>query len=130
MELLEIENRAARLEALPENDKLDWYEQHLYLNLRNIYHMYRIGAMTKEIASKEKKLVLAAYNKERELQSQLAAIASECDENLKKSTDLRMAINKAPNLKDKFRLAIECIAALTGDETILQNLDVLQKEVV
>ena len=56
MELLELETRAARLEELPGPDKLDWYEQHLFLNLRNIYHMHKIGAMDRDAASKEKKL--------------------------------------------------------------------------
>lgn len=128
MELLELERCAARTEEMPGPDKLDWYEQHLFLNLRHIYYLHKIGAMNTETASKEKKLILAEYHKEREIQSQLAQIASECDENLKKSVDLRVAINKAPRLNDKFRLAIECIAALTGDETILNNLNIFTDE--
>ncbi len=123
MELQEIEIRAANLEALPGRSELDWYEQNLFLALRNIYSMYHVGTLSKETASKEKHIVLASYHKQREIASMVAADADRWGECVRKSQDLRIAIHKAESMEEKGRLALECVYLLIGDETIRQEME-------
>lgn len=59
MEQNELEQRAARLEELPENLTLPQAE--LYLGLRYLYGAYRRGQLTKDKAVEEKKRLLIAY---------------------------------------------------------------------
>ena len=55
----ELEQRAARLEELPENLTLPQAE--LYLGLQYLYGAYRRGQLTKDKAVVEKKRLLTAY---------------------------------------------------------------------
>ncbi|MBQ2968700.1 MAG: hypothetical protein IJE10_11360 [Clostridia bacterium] len=123
MELQEIEIRAANLEPLPGRSELDWYEQNLFLSLRNIYSMYHVGTLSKEVASKEKHVVISSYQKQREVASFYAALYESCIERSNKSEALRTAITKAKTKEEKGKLALECVYALTGDKMILKEAE-------
>ena len=125
MDLQELEIKAANLEPLPGRSELDWYEQNLFLSLRNIYSLYHSGVLSKENASAEKKIILAEYHKQRELASMVAANASRWADGVRESEWLRAAIHKAETKDEKGRLAMECVYKLTGDKTILHEAEAM-----
>ncbi len=125
MELQELEIKAANLEPLPGRSELDWYEQNLFLSLRNIYSLYHSGVLSKEKASAEKKVILASYHKQREIASMIAANASRFAENNEKSEWIKAAIHKAKTKEEKGKLAMECLYRLTGDKAILYEAEAM-----
>ena len=59
MELYELEQRAARLEELPE--LLNLPQTELFLGLRFLYREYRRGTVPREQAAREKKRLMNQY---------------------------------------------------------------------
>ncbi len=86
-------------------------EKQLYRQLRALYTEYRAGKYTREQARFEKGVIYADF----ESTKKMFSVMSEYQDNIRKAGTLRSEIDKAVSVEDKFRYALECIEAMTGE---------------
>lgn len=93
MELHELEQRAARLEELPELLSLPQTE--LFLGLRFLYGEYRRGTVPREQAAREKKRLLNQYTHCEKRQQDYVSEFRQKQENSKLCGELLFELNHA-----------------------------------
>ncbi len=86
-------------------------QKYLYRELKCLHILYRMGRLTRDEASAEKKDILADFYAMEERWS----VLSEYQENIRMAETLRSEIDKSDNAADKLRLALECIECMTGE---------------
>ena len=86
-------------------------QKYLYRELKCLHILYRMGRLTRDEASAEKKDILADFYALEERWS----VLSEYQDNIRMAGTLRSEIDKADNAADKLRLALECIECMTGE---------------
>ena len=86
-------------------------QKSLYRLLSCLYTLYRMGRLTRNQASAEKRDILADYH----VLEKKYAVLSEYQENIRKAGTLLSDIEKADSADDKLRLALECIGCMVGD---------------
>lgn len=86
-------------------------QKNLYRQFISLYTLYRMGRLTRDQASAEKKDILADYHALEEKY----AVLSEYQDNIRCAGTLLSDIEKADSADDKLRLALECIGCMVGD---------------
>ncbi len=121
MTFKEIETLTARNGQMPPEAPL--HEQMLYTSLRSLYRDYQSGALDQGAATREKRRLRAAYEQAAGSAEVSRKLREEWQEGLRVSQDFRARLHKALNdgqdLDVLFPLACTCIAAMTGDKTLL-----------
>lgn len=97
MELYELEQRAARLEELPE--LLNLPQTELFLGLRFLYREYRRGTVPREQAAREKKRLMNQYTHCEKRQQDYVEVFRQKQDDLKRCEELFHQLNH--KLKDE-----------------------------
>ena len=87
-------------------------QKSLYRLLSCLYTLYRMGQLTRDQASAEKKDILADYHATEEKY----AVLSEYQDNIRRAGVLLSDIDKASEPMKKLKLALECIEAMTDEK--------------
>ena len=121
MTFKEIEHLVRDLSAMPEASPL--HEQMCYCALRCLYEDFRRGAIDKDDATAKKRRLWHAFERAESKAQIQEQLCKEWTNGLKVSDEFRIKLHKALNsgkgLDVLFPLACTCIAAMTGDQTLL-----------
>lgn len=96
--------------------------EYLYFSeLRKIYEKFKFEYLEKSEAEQYKKRLRSRYQNEKH-KADLAKLAiREWNEAIRKSDLLRSEICKSSDPVEKYRLAVQCIGAMTGDEVFTKT---------
>ena len=86
-------------------------QKYLYRELKCLHILYRMGRLTRDEASAEKKDILADFY----AMEGKWSVLSEYQDNIRMAGTLRSEIDKVDNAADKLSLALECIECMTGE---------------
>lgn len=104
-------------------------EYKYFSRLRKIYSDYKFNGLDKDTAAKRKAGIYAEYRQDAERDGLIGKVYAEYQENIRKAGTLRSEIDKADNIEDKLRYALECIEAMTGETGFARrNLNALHNE--
>lgn len=114
--------------AEPQPESMSITEVLCYQSLSILFERFILGSLDKEQAAVEKQRIRTAFSTRQGFDEMHREMFQTYQENILKSSALRVAINKA---KDKtaaelFPLAVECISAMTGDTVFLKNINTVQ----
>lgn len=126
----EIERLARDHKTLPNSVALP--DSCYYWTMRALWDGVRSGRVDRVHAGAQKKLLLRQYMEFR------AAYDSVCDgyrwqqDNIRRASTLRNCVMKTNDIREKLRLAVQCIGAMTGDrvfeKTELRKLEATERD--
>jgi hypothetical protein len=114
-----------QLERLAYADKINCddfqaAEYKYFMRLKDIYACFRNGLMDQSKAESEKKKLMQEYRNNKREYDLAKQAYKEWNEAIKKSDYYIADINKATDPAVKLSLCLKCIAAITGNKTILE----------
>lgn len=98
-------------------DDLVWYDRQMFLQLRMLYHQYKAGVISREIASREKRKLLRDYDLNKCLDNTTGQIAKI----MVKTEEARVAYRKNRTLEnaDAIILAFEGVPVTFNEEVLM-----------
>jgi hypothetical protein len=121
MDFKQIEHSVLKFEPMPDNAPL--HEQMCYFALRHLYEDYRRGVVNVQAAHDEKVRLRNAFERAVSTEQTRDMLRDEWQTGLKVSNEFRIRLHKAlesgEGIDVLFPLACTCIAAMTGDKTLL-----------
>ncbi len=90
-------------------------EYKYFSELRQIYYAFKFDGLSRTDAEKQKIKLFRQYQDEKNTYDNYFQFVKDWNSNIIKSELLRSQIAKTSDFKEKYRLAVECIGALTGD---------------
>ena len=90
-------------------------EYKYFSELRQIYYAFKFEGLSQSDAEKLKIKLFRQYQSERNTYDNYFQFVKDWNSNIGKSEFLRSQISKSSDFAEKYRLAVECIGALTGD---------------
>ena len=114
MNVKDIDLSAFNNKKMP--DGLTYYEMKYFQAIRNLYSQFKRGYITEEDALSEKTKLEAVFRQEEQYVDSFSKKQCELYNNVTKSEELRIEINKCDDPAKKLELALKCISLLTGDK--------------
>jgi len=90
-------------------------EYKYFSELRQIYYAFKFEGLSRPDAEKQKSRLFRQYQDEKQDYDKYHQFVRDWNSNIIKSELLRSQISKSSDFAEKYRLAVECIGALTGD---------------
>lgn len=90
-------------------------EYKYFSELRQIYYAFKFEGLSRPDAEKQKTKLFRQYQSEKNTYDNYFQFVKDWNSNIGKSEFLRSQIAKSSDFAEKYRLAVECIGALTGD---------------
>lgn len=96
--------------------------EYLYFaELRKIYYAFKFEDLGKSEAEQRKKKLYSRYENEKHKADLAKQAIREWNDCIRKSDLLRSEIEKSSDPVEKYRLAVQCISAMTGDEVFTRT---------
>lgn len=127
MTLEEIERLARDNKPLPEFTNLP--DACLYETLSALWATYRNGKIDKDTAHSRKMRIIRRYKEFTAAYDTCCAVYREQQDNIRKLGTLRTEIAREPDERERLRLCIQAIGAMTEDKVFLKTeLERLEEE--
>ena len=96
--------------------------EYLYFaELRVIYYAFKFEDLRKSEAERRKKKLYSRYENEKHKADLAKQAIREWNDCIRKSDQLRSWISKSSDIVEKYRLAVQCIGAMTGDDVFTRT---------
>ena len=123
----EIEKLARDRKPLPEFVTLP--DACYYEAITALWENYRLGKISKESAHERKMRLIRRYHEFKASYENCCAVYREQQENIRKLGALRTEITREPDERERLRLCIQAIGAMTEDKVFLKTeLERLEEE--
>ncbi|MDE5884874.1 MAG: hypothetical protein K2H29_07370 [Oscillospiraceae bacterium] len=96
-------------------------EYQYFAELRAIYYAFKFEDLGKSEAERRKKRLYSRYENERHKADLARQAIQKWNERIRMSDQLRSWISKSSDIVEKYRLAVQCIGAMTGDEVFTRT---------
>lgn len=96
-------------------------EYQYFTELRKVYYAFKFEGLDKLEAETMKKKLYSRYLHYANTHSRYQHAIQDWNANIRKSGTLRSEISQTDNLVEKFRLAVQCIGNMTGDEVFMKT---------
>lgn len=90
-------------------------EYKYFAQLREIYYAYKFKGLAKSEAETMKRKLYSQYRNEKHDYDYYFRFVADWNANIRKSGTYRSEICKSSDIVEKFRFAVQCIGAMTGD---------------
>ena len=95
-------------------------EYQYFMELRKIYYAFKFEGIDKLEAETQKKKLYSCYLHNADISARYQHVIQDWNANIRKCSTLRSEISKSKNLVEKYKLAIQCIGNMTGDNVFVK----------